>query len=280
MFLRGRCRNCGTKISARYPFTELLTAVLFAAAVAKFGATVEAVAYALFFWILVVLTVIDLELKKLPDKIVLPTLIGGFALLALGAARNDYLGEFDAVTAVSVAVALGIAVFMFWPDSDESDEGQDEAPVSRPDEKDVTPPAVRRTSLNPLGVLLLAGWGALLVAAFNAGESLSLAGSIVGAAVFSGFFFSAGVIVQGGMGGGDIKLALVLGAFAGYLGSPGTVLVAMFMSVVAGGIISILFLATGGSRKDALPFGPFLALGTVIAVFWGQSIQDWYGGSF
>ena len=279
VFLRGRCRNCGTKISARYPFTELLTALLFAAAVAKFDATVEAIAYALFFWILVVLTVIDLELKKLPDKIVLPTLIGGFALLGLGAALNDYLGEFDLVTVVSAAVALGIAVFMFWPGSDESDEGQEDAPVSR-DEKDVTPPTVRRTSLNPLGVLLLAGWGALLVAAFNAGESLSLAGSIVGAALFSGFFFSAGVIVQGGMGGGDIKLALALGAFAGYLGSPGTVLVAMFMSVVAGGIISMILLMAGGNRKSALPFGPFLALGTVIAVFWGQSIQDWYGGSF
>ena len=246
LILRGRCSDCGNKISIRYPFIELLTGLLFAAAVVKFDATLEAVAYGLFFWVLVVLTVIDLELKKLPDKIVLPTVVVGLALLAVGAAINDVFGEFTWVTVVSGVVALGIAVFMFWPTSAETDDGQEQEPVGPPsDEKDATPRSRRRVKIEPLGVLVLAGWGALLVAAFPAGENVSLAGAIVGAAIFSGFFFSVGSLVPAGLGGGDVKLALALGAFSGYLGSPGNVVVAMFMSLVGGGIISIVVLMLG-----------------------------------
>ena len=264
LFLRGRCRHCGTNISPRYPLTELLTAILFAAAAAKFDATVEAVAYALFFWTLVVLAVIDLEHKKLPDKIVLPLVVGGVGLLALAAGVDGSFGEFSPVALISALVAIAISAFMFWPASEE--EGDDEQ--------------VKRRPLNVYGILVLAGWGALTTAAFVEREQTWLAGAVIGAAVFSGFFFSVGFTVAGGMGGGDIKLALALGAFSGYLGAPGTPLVAMFMSLVVGGVISMIFLTRGGSRKDQLPFGPFLALGTTIAIFFGQELQDWYGGLF
>ena len=278
LFLRGRCRHCRAKISIRYPFTELVTALLFVAAVAKFDASVESVAYALFFWALVVLTVIDLELKKLPDAIVLPLLLGGLALLALAAAVDDFFGEVSWVVAVSGAVVVVIAALLFpWgrpsPDEEAADEKGDE-------DKDPSDISTRRPRMNPWGVLMLAAWGALTMSAFVEGNQVSLTGAIIGAAVFSGFFFSVSFMYQGGMGWGDVKLALALGAFAGYLGAPGNVMVAMFMSLVSGGIISIILLMAGGNRKSALPFGPFLALGTTIAIFWGENIQDFYGGSF
>lgn len=274
IFLQGRCRNCKNKISPRYPLTELVTAVLFAAAAAKFDANVDAVAYALLFWALVILTVIDLELRKLPDAIVLPLLIGGFALLALAALTRDYFGEFSFVLVASAAVVIGIAAVMFpWGRKGPEEEDDKDADLTAPN-------SPSRARINPWGVLTLAGWGALTAAAFVRGDQTSLAGAVIGAAVFSGFFFSIALTYEGGMGGGDVKLALVLGAFSGYLGAPGNVLVAMFASLVVGGLVSIVFLFAGGTRKTALPFGPFLALGTIVAIFWGESIQDWYGGSF
>ncbi|HYN35739.1 MAG TPA: prepilin peptidase [Actinomycetota bacterium] len=278
IFLRGRCRNCKTKISPRYPLTEIVTAILFAAAAAKFDANVETIAYALLFWALVILTVIDLESRKLPDAIVLPLLICGLVFLALAGLSNDYFGEFSFVLVASIAAVVGIAAVMFpWGRKDPEGDPEKEK------DKDVdvaSPPRPSRTHINPWGVLTLAAWSALTVAAFVRGDQTSLAGAIIGAAIFSGFFFSIALTYDGGMGGGDVKLALVLGAFSGYLGAPGNVLVAMFGSLVVGGLVSIVFLFAGGARKTALPFGPFLALGTIIAIFWGEGIQDWYGGSF
>ena len=270
--MRGRCRHCGTKIPPRYPLTELLTATLFALAAWKFDATIEAVAYALFFWALVILTVIDLESRKLPDVIVLPTFVGGIALLAIAAAVDDFFGEFSPVLIASIAAVVGISAVMFpW--------GR-KPPEDSTNEEDVARSQPSRRKLDPWGVFALAAWGALVVAAFVRGEQVSLAGAVIGAAVFSGFFFSVAFTYAAGMGGGDVKLALALGAFSGYLGAPGTPLVAMFMSLVVGGVISMVWIMRGASRKDQLPFGPFLALGTTIAIFLGDRIQDWYGGSF
>lgn len=82
---RGRCRHCGTRISIQYPLVELLTAILSAAVVLRFGVTLVAVAGLLLTWSLVALAVIDLHHQLLPDVITLPLLwIGiGLALVAL-----------------------------------------------------------------------------------------------------------------------------------------------------------------------------------------------------
>ncbi|MDQ4096004.1 MAG: prepilin peptidase, partial [Actinomycetota bacterium] len=92
LFLRGRCRNCKARISPRYPAIEVATAILFGLAAVKFDLSLELVAYAGLFWTLVVLTVIDLEERKLPDRITLPLFVVGLALLALGAVLDDRLG--------------------------------------------------------------------------------------------------------------------------------------------------------------------------------------------
>ena len=89
LFLRGRCRSCQTRISPRYFLVELLTAVLVAASLARFGLTGEGLVAAFFCAVLVVLSAIDVEHRILPDRIVLPATFdrAGDAARALPRAR-------------------------------------------------------------------------------------------------------------------------------------------------------------------------------------------------
>ena len=77
LILRGRCRNCQAKISPRYLFVELLTAVLFVACYEHFGLTVATVKYCVFGFLLLGLIFTDAETKLLPDKLTLPGLALG-----------------------------------------------------------------------------------------------------------------------------------------------------------------------------------------------------------
>ena len=76
-----------------------------------------------------------------------------------------------------------------------------------------------------------------------------------------------------GMGGGDVKLAGVIGLMAGFPGA----LIALWLGVVSGGIVAIgLLVMRKLGRKDSMPFGPFLALGAVVALLAGGEITSWY----
>jgi leader peptidase (prepilin peptidase)/N-methyltransferase len=77
VLLGGRCANCRTRISARYPLVELLSALLSGAVAWKFGPGWPSVGAMLLTWFLVVLTVIDLDHQLLPDSLTLPLLWGG-----------------------------------------------------------------------------------------------------------------------------------------------------------------------------------------------------------
>jgi len=83
VLLRGKCANCGTNISIRYPSVELLTAILSASVVYKFGFSLQAGFGVLLTWVLVALSFIDFDHKLLPDDIVLPVLWLGLALSLL-----------------------------------------------------------------------------------------------------------------------------------------------------------------------------------------------------
>lgn len=89
------------------------------------------------------------------------------------------------------------------------------------------------------------------------------------------FLLLAALAYPRGMGMGDVKLALLLGFMAGR-----TVPVALFAGMVAALVPSAVLFARHGSaaRKMAIPFAPFLALGGVLALFWGQPLFDWYRG--
>ncbi len=103
---------------------------------------------------------------------------------------------------------------------------------------------------------------------------------LVGVVVAGGIFYliawlSPKVFGREGMGGGDIKLAAMLGAFLGLK----LVLVAIYFGVMAGGVCAILLLVSGQKQwGQYLAFGPFLASGGLAAALWGRPVLAWYLG--
>jgi leader peptidase (prepilin peptidase)/N-methyltransferase len=208
VLLGGRCRNCGMAIPARYPAVEALTAGAFVVVAIRF-APVDAVdgvalaaglltlvAFLYLAAISVALTAIDLELHRLPNRIVLP----GYLVAAL---------------------LLGTA-------------------------------------------------GAL------SGDVVALATAGIGAIASFGLYLGLAVARPGGMGMGDVKLAGVLGLFLGFLG-PAPLLVGMFAAFLLGGIAGIVVLAARrGTRRTALPFGPWMLVGAWIGIFAGEPLAAAY----
>lgn len=196
LLLRGRCRDCSHPISVRYPAVELATAALFAAAASSFGLSPQLPAYLYLAAIAVALALIDVDVHRLPDAIVLPSY---------------------AVTAVLLLLPTVI-------------EGR---------------------------------WDDLLRAALSSVALL-------------GVYFVLVLVYPRGMGLGDVKLAGVLGAYLGWL-SWGVLLIGGFLGFLLGGVFGGLLMVVGrAGRKSRIPFGPFMLLGALIAVFWGQSIFDGY----
>jgi leader peptidase (prepilin peptidase) / N-methyltransferase len=86
------------------------------------------------------------------------------------------------------------------------------------------------------------------------------------------FIFALVMLWPGGMGPGDIKMALFMGAVLGT-----SVIVGMFVAFLSGSALGVyLMLVKKRSRKTKVPFGPFLAFGAVVAIFFGQTIIDSY----
>lgn len=97
--------------------------------------------------------------------------------------------------------------------------------------------------------------------------------SLVGIAVGGGLFFVIIVASGGGMGGGDMKLGAMLGAFLGWK----VALLSIFVAVILGGVIAVALLGSGvRRRKDPIPFGPFLAAGGAVGFIWGERMVTWY----
>jgi leader peptidase (prepilin peptidase) / N-methyltransferase len=191
--LRGKCRACGSRISMRYPLVEAGTAVLCGLVVLARGFDEDAILPLVFVLLMVPVTLIDLDHRIIPNK-----------LMIVGAA---------------VAPAL-----VLWLEPDAIVEH--------------------------------------LIAGFAAG----------------GFFLVAVLAYPRGMGVGDIKLAAVLGLFLGRAVGP-----AVFVALVAGTLVGAAVIARKGAqegRKTAVPFGPFLALGAVCALFAGEALVDAYLSTF
>jgi leader peptidase (prepilin peptidase)/N-methyltransferase len=95
----------------------------------------------------------------------------------------------------------------------------------------------------------------------------------IGAVGASGFLFAAALAYPAGMGMGDVKLALLMGAALGK-----TVSVALMFGMLAAMVPGIYLFARHGSaaRKMGVPFGPFLALGSIVALFWGHDLLHAY----
>jgi leader peptidase (prepilin peptidase)/N-methyltransferase len=187
LILRGRCRNCKEPISARYPAVEALTGALFAAAAYRFGLDLELALALVLICVLIALAGTDLEHRLLPNVIVGPAALVGFALA-----------------------------------------------VSNSPER----------------------WWVYLVAAVGLAAAL----------------FALAIARPGGMGMGDVKMGGMLGAFLGPYAA-----LAVFVGALLGALLGGVLMATGKmERRTALPFGVFMAIGGVFALFFGEQVWGWY----
>ncbi len=116
----------------------------------------------------------------------------------------------------------------------------------------------------------------LILSPFLHGPVESITGILVG----GGLLFSIAYIYQllthrEGMGGGDVQLLAMIGAFRGGKGA----VFSLFAGSLTGTIIGIFIMVLkGGDRRYAIPFGPFLSLGALVYIFWGEKIIMWYLG--
>lgn len=96
----------------------------------------------------------------------------------------------------------------------------------------------------------------------------------LGAAIALAAMWLIYAVSRGGMGDGDVRLAPLLGMYLGWL-NPGIVLPGLFFGFVAGAVVGVVMMALDrAGRRTAVPFGPFLALGTIVAIFVGQHFVD------
>lgn len=106
--------------------------------------------------------------------------------------------------------------------------------------------------------------------------TIGLKSALIGSLGFAILFLVISVVSKGGMGGGDIKLAGVIGAFLGWEGA----LLTFVLASLLGGLAAGYLLARGkAGRKSAIRFGPYLALGAFAALLWGKPIIAFYLGT-
>lgn len=188
LFLRGKCRTCGVKVSPIYAFTELVTGILFAFAMWKVGLTWELAVALLFISLLVIINVSDIAYMLIPDKILLFFL----PLLIVGRILSPLEPWWDSI----VGAALGFSLL-------------------------------------------------LLIA----------------------------IISKGGMGGGDIKLFLLIGLVLGTFDTLLTLFLASVIGMFVGGIVRWV---RRQGRKTPVPFGPSIAIASIIVYFYGDQLIDLY----
>ena len=101
---------------------------------------------------------------------------------------------------------------------------------------------------------------------------------LIAGAAATCFFLLPALISRKGMGMGDVKLAGVMGLYLGSAVAP-----AIMIALATGTLVGIAVILRNGvssGRKTAVPFGPFLALGAVASIFFGEQMVDWYLSRF
>jgi leader peptidase (prepilin peptidase)/N-methyltransferase len=102
---------------------------------------------------------------------------------------------------------------------------------------------------------------------------VGIGNALIGVLLGGGLFFVIAVLSRGGMGGGDIKLIAMIGAFLGWQAVLATIFLGAFLGALMG--LTLMLLRQKG-RKDPLPFGPFLAMGGLLTMVWGEELVAWY----
>lgn len=174
------------------------------------------------------------------------------------------------LTEAGLATLYGAIVAVFWGDGTEVALGLVFVTMLM---------AITLTDLErriiPNKVLLVASAAAVVIVAI--GDPASFPERAIAAAAAGGAFFLAALAYPKGMGLGDVKLAAVMGLFLGRSVAP-----ALIVALLAGSMVGIGIIAREGAaaRKQALPFGPFLALGGVIGLLLGDQFVHLYLTTF
>jgi len=104
---------------------------------------------------------------------------------------------------------------------------------------------------------------------------MRVAYAALGGGIGFALFLLIAIVSRGGMGWGDVKLAALIGLATGFP----LVFLAIIMGAILGGIVAVaLVIAKRRKRRETIPFGPFLALATMITLLWGNNILSWYLG--
>ena len=119
----------------------------------------------------------------------------------------------------------------------------------------------------------------LLVALLH--PQMSIKASLIGVLLGGGSLYAVAsmyhlVTKREGMGGGDIKLLAMIGAFIGWKGVLFTILCSSLIGSLVG--VTLMFISSKADSKYAVPFGPFLSLGAIIYVLVGETLINWYVG--
>jgi leader peptidase (prepilin peptidase)/N-methyltransferase len=105
----------------------------------------------------------------------------------------------------------------------------------------------------------------------------NIARAAIGGGIGFVVFFLIAIVSRGGMGWGDVKLAALIGLATGFP----LVVVALIMGMILGGLAAVVLLGFKiKKRKEAMPFGPFLAVAAIVTLLWGSQILNWYLGIF
>jgi len=286
---RGRCRHCGARISPRYPLVELLTGVLFGIAAYLYPDPLKLVFAWAFLAILVALAFIDIDTYTLPDELT----YGGLFLGLLAGGLGLFVPFDEALKGALLSAGLlaligGYANLVLR-------RGRDGKPTWPIGLHEVYLAALLGGAL---GVGVGAG-AALLLALFNLlfkknlhlPEPVSLLlfplvlawRAIPG--LMDGLLAAGAVALLGGLywafqpeaedeeddepvalGFGDVKLLAMIAAWTGFWPA----MLGLFVAVLAGAVLGLLL------RQRKLPFGPYLALGGVVAFFWGETLLRLY----
>lgn len=292
--LRGRCSHCGAKISFRYFGVELLTALLFLAVWRAFSPPV-AFAYWIFVSLLLVGTFIDLEHFIIPDRITIGGTIAGIVASVLVPQLQFADTRVASLIRSILAAALGYVALLFVLEAGKVAFGKKRVKLDGP-----TPFTWKRRDDD---AEFAVGAEKSLWSEYFARESDRLLLECEDAKIDNEIhnkvtleFFYNRVVIEGqtfeldhvneisgtthelvipreAMGRGDLKFLACIGAFLGWR----AVLFSIFAGSLAGSLVGLTTLLLGRRVWSAkLPFGPYLAFGALVWMFFGEQFVRWY----
>jgi leader peptidase (prepilin peptidase)/N-methyltransferase len=296
LFLRGRCANCGSPIPFRYFVVELVTALFFLAVWLQFPGPIAA-AYWVFVSLLLVGIFIDLEHFIIPDEVTIGGIIAGLVASFLAPALMSTEGRWAALLISAVSALSGYVILWVVLEAGKKAFGKKRIQLDAP-----TPFTWTRKGEDADFVvgeeeglwsdyfsretdLLVLRCDEAVVDGRNLGKtdlrfhydrveiegeeiSLDTLGQISGVVREL-------EIPREAMGRGDLKFLAAIGAFLGWR----AVLFSVFAGSLLGSLVGLATLLIGRRVWSAkLPFGPYLAFGGLLWMFFGQSLLSWYLG--